>query len=427
MMMAPQSASMMPEPTRPGRAAPSIQPVHSGMENGERMASGIDSNASRASTAKRHRIIHVVGALIAGGAERSAKDLVLAMRRQGLPVELAALVPRRDEAGLEWERELKAAGVPVHLGPVGRLRPPTVLWLARLLRAPDIRIVHLHLTYTEVAYYFARFLHRRRYGVLRKIHNTQLPEGMHDWASRHSDVRFYYACGEAAHKANLGYCKGEQVLIPNGLDFRWDPHSASLREARLRELGLDPAQTHFVHVGAFRGPSPETAQKAQDVLIAAWKKSGAGAMNARLHFLGGGNLLEAHKALASGDPSIEFRGIDPNAWRWMAACDVFCLPSRWEGLPLSGVEAVATGVPCIFSDIAPNREFQAEIADYAPPNDVDALASLIRAWVGRRESASPDHVRWQRERWGVGRVMRTFIGIYDRLMPPDGSGPIDPK
>ena len=425
--MAPQSASMMPEQPRPQRASASPQSVHSGMESGEGKVSGTDSNIDRSTTAKRHRIIHVVGALIAGGAERSAKDLVLAMRREGMPVELAALVPRRDDAGLEWERELEAAGVPVHLGPVARLRPPTVVWLAKLLRAPDVRIVHLHLTYTEIAYYFSRFLHRRKYGVLRKIHNTQLPEGMHDWASRHSDVRFYYACGEAAHKANLGYCKGEQVLIPNGLDFRWEPHSAALRTDRLRELGLDPKETHFVSVGAFRGPSPETAQKAQDVLIAAWKKSGAGAKNARLHFLGGGNLLDAHKALAGNDPSIVFHGIDPNAWKWMAACDVFCLPSRWEGLPLSGVEAVATGVPCIFSDIDPNRELQAEIADYAPPNDVDALATVIQKWIGRRESASAEHVRWQRERWGVGRVMRTFVGIYDRLMPPDGSGPIDPK
>ena len=30
--------------------------------------------------------------------------------------------------------------------------------------------------------------------------------------------------------------------------------------------------------------------------------------------------------------------------------DVFILPSRWEGLPFTGIEAQANGIPCIFSD-----------------------------------------------------------------------------
>ena len=384
-------------------------------------------NATGAKQIPRTRILHVVGALNAGGAERSSKDLALVMKRAGMPVEFVALVNKRDEAGEAWLAQMRAEGIPVHIGPVSRMRPPTILWLARLLRAPDIRILHLHLDYTEVAYTMARYLHRRKYGVLRKIHNTELSTGVQAWAFKHSDVRLYYSCGEAAHKAFLGHCKGEQILIPNGLDFHWQPHAQSQRDARQRALGLDPAHTHFVHVGSFRGASPESAQKAQDVLIAAWKKSGAGARGGRLHLLGAGNLLEAHQAMANGDASIVFHGVVSEVWRWLAACDVFCLPSRWEGLPLSGVEAVATGIPCIFSDIAPNRELQAEIADFVPANDADALAARLAAWIGERRSASDDHVRWQRERWGVPRVMASFVEIYDRLMPPDGSGPIDPK
>lgn len=384
-------------------------------------------NATGANPTPRTRILHVVGALNAGGAERSSKDLALVMKRAGMPVEFVALVNKRDEAGEAWLAQMRAEGIPVHIGPVPRMRPPTILWLARLLRAPDIRILHLHLDYTEVAYTMARYLHRRKYGVLRKIHNTELSTGVQAWAFKHSDVRLYYSCGEAAHKAFLGHCKGEQILIPNGLDFHWQPHAQSQRDARQRELGLDPAQTHFVHVGSFRGASPEAAQKAQDVLIAAWKKSGAGSRGGRLHMLGAGNLLDAHKAMASGDESIVFHGVVSEVWRWLAACDVFCLPSRWEGLPLSGVEAVATGIPCIFSDIAPNRELQAEIADFVPAGDADALAERLAAWIGVRRSASDDHVRWQRERWGAPRVMASFVEIYDRLMPPDGSGPIDPK
>src|SRR5690606_29164725 len=124
-----------------------------------------------------------------------------------------------------------------------------------------------------------------------------------------------------------------------GLDFHWEPHSQAQRDERLRALGLDPALTHFVQVGAQRGASPSVAQKAQDVLIDAWKRSGAGSRGCVLHLLGGGNLVDAHKALAADDPTIVFEGVRSDVWRWLSACDVFCLPSRYEGLPLSGVEA----------------------------------------------------------------------------------------
>jgi glycosyltransferase involved in cell wall biosynthesis len=376
---------------------------------------------------QRTRIIHAIGALVAGGAERSAKDLVVTMRRAGHPVELVALLPKMDEAGRQWKRELDEAGVPVRLGPVDHLRPPTVMWLARLLRAPDIRILHMHLSYVEVAYYGARFLHRRRYGVLRKIHSTRVPGGSHGWAFRHSDVRLYYSCGAAAHEAYRGHCKGEQILVPNGLAFDWPRNEASARDGRLAALGVDPAETHFINVGSHAGASVETAQKAQDTLIAAWRRAGMGERASRLHLLGGGPLLEDHRRLAGGDPSIVFHGVVPNVHAWLSAADVFCLPSRWEGLPLSGVEAVATGIPCVFSDIPETHELGSDVADYVPVDDVEALAASLIARAGSRERAGEASVEALRERWGVGRVMATFLDIYDRLMPPDGSGPVDPR
>ena len=35
--------------------------------------------------------------------------------------------------------------------------------------------------------------------------------------------------------------------------------------------------------------------------------------------------------------------------------DVFILPSLWEGLPFTGIEAQANGIPCIFSDTISNE------------------------------------------------------------------------
>ena len=371
----------------------------------------------------RHRIIHVIGSLLAGGAESSAKDLVLAMKREGLPVELAATSSREDAAGRAWAQELRDAGVPVHIGPTDRMSARTILWLARLLRAPDVRIAHLHLDYVEKAYYFSRFLHRRRYGVLRKIHDTKVPGGLLGFVARHSDITLYYSCGEAAHEAFKGWIKGEQVLVPNGLAFEWPPHDVGHRDERVRALDLDPSKTHFVHAGSHRGDRVEASQKAQDVLIRAWKHRDMEGLGGVLHLMGDGNLRAAHEALAGGDPSIVFHGVVPNMPQWLSACDVFVLPSRWEGLPLSGVEAVGAGIPCILSDIGPNRELGCVVAQYFPVDDEETLARLLAEHVGLRAAAAPEAVAAQRERWGVGRVMRSFQELYERLMPTGSCAP----
>ena len=367
---------------------------------------------------ERTRIIHFIGALVAGGAERTAQDLVRAMKEAGAPVELACLVSKRDEAGRQWAATLEAAGVPIHVGPTRGMTPKSVLWLRNLLAQPDIRVAHIHLDYVEVAYYFARFLHRRKYAVIRKIHNTKLPSRrLFRWVLDHSDTQVYYSCGEEAHKAFMGHVRGEQVLIPNGMTFDWPRNEVHLRDERLKALGVDPAKRHFFHCGRFMGESPETCQKAQDVLVRAWRAGKIGEKGGRLHLMGDGNLFEKIKAMAQGDDSITFHGVVSNIKEWMSAADCFVLPSRWEGLPLSGVEAVGTGIPCIFSDIVSNRELDCEVAIYCPPEDEAALAACLEERLGERIEATPEAVQKQRERWGVDRTVRDFFEIYDRLMP----------
>ena len=77
-----------------------------------------------------------------------------------------------------------------------------------------------------------------------------------------------------------------------------------------------------------------------------------GSRNYKLVIVGEGPLeaplKERSKAL-SLDNNVVFTGRRADAYRLYQAFDVFLLPSIYEGLPVVGVEAQASGLPCVFS------------------------------------------------------------------------------
>ena len=48
--------------------------------------------------------------------------------------------------------------------------------------------------------------------------------------------------------------------------------------------------------------------------------------------------------------NIIFLGIRSDVYRYLSVMDIFLLPSFYEGLPVVGIEAQASGLPCILSD-----------------------------------------------------------------------------
>jgi glycosyltransferase involved in cell wall biosynthesis len=362
------------------------------------------------------RNIHVIGALVAGGAERFIVDLLIAMKQQGGSPELVCLMPKRDSVGELWASQLSEAGVPIHDSPAGSLKPTIVRWLSKKLGGAPGGIVHIHLYNVEIAYYLARFLHRRRYAVVRTVHNTSMPEGrLSWWAFDHSDIRHSITCGEATEQAYEGLLPGEHICVPYGVSFDWPRHDPTQRNERLRALGLDPQHTHFMQVGRMTGESLAKNQKAQDDLITAWRRGKLGDAGGRLHLLGDGNLRAECESIAGDDGSVHMPGVVSNVKEWLGACDTYVMPSRWEGLPLAGIEACGTGIPAVFSEIPPLRELAYDASVFFPLGDIDALAGCLRERIGARDTASEAEVDRIRDMYGVDRPAREYLKFYEQL------------
>ncbi len=186
------------------------------------------------------------------------------------------------------------------------------------------------------------------------------------WAVRWTDVTIAVSIGEAeqATGARVG---GRIAVIENGVDPAvWSEVDDAGRCAARRELGLG-AGPLVVCVGRL------SMQKGQDLLLEAWPLVTAAVPGATLHLVGDDQGL----ALPTVD-GVVVHGARDDAAAWYAAADVVVLPSRWEGLPLTLLEAMARGRAVVAHDVVGCREVLAHVpAALAEAGDTVGLAAAL--------------------------------------------------
>ncbi|HEU0129514.1 MAG TPA: glycosyltransferase, partial [Mycobacteriales bacterium] len=311
------------------------------------------------------RVLHVAQPTDAGVA-RCVADFAGEQRAHGLDARVAC-PPAGPLTG--WLRERR---VPYAAWPATRSPGPTVaaetLRLRRVLRAFAPDLVHLHSSKAGLA---GRLALRGAVptvfqphawsfaAVTGPVHAASLA-----WeraAARWADTVVCVSDAERADGVAAGVRARRWDVVPNGVDLaRWQPGSRT--EAR-RRLGL-PDGPLVVCVGRL------SRQKGQDVLLRAW----ADVPGATLALVGDGPL---HDTLAAAAPSsVLLAGRRDDVADWYAAADVVALPSRWEGLALTALEALACGRPVVASDVTGMREV-VDPAGLVPPDDPAALAAAL--------------------------------------------------
>jgi glycosyltransferase involved in cell wall biosynthesis len=194
------------------------------------------------------------------------------------------------------------------------------------------------------------------------------------------------------------YRRADRVLtISRGL-------AADLADA----FGLDPARVAMIHnpvdgdmiaslAAQPPGGRPERpfilaagrleVQKGHDLLLRAYAASGV-ATSHDLVILGEGSRRADLERLVSAldlAGRVRLPGFAGNPFAWMAACDLFVLPSRWEGFGSVLAEAQACGAPVLATDC---RYGPADIVDHGisgwltPVEDEPALAAALARLIG---------------------------------------------
>ena len=326
------------------------------------------------------KIVHVIGALAAGGAERFVVSLLKQLKKSGEDVSLWVLSSRIDKVGEAFNVELSNCEIPVYIGPTRQVGLGTLFWYGKKVRQKRPDLIHLHTPNTELVHFLTQGFKLTNssigsLSIYRTIHNTQLPAGwLENKAYRMNAALCTIACGKAAYDAYHKTIISDMVTIQNGVDFAYPIRTQAASLAAKKKLGINVDDFAFLNIGRMSGDNLHKAQKGHDVLIKAWKKSGLGKKQCSLHLLGDGVLKEDLEKIAGIDPSITFHGVQDNVLDWLQAADCFVMPSRYEGLPIAAIEAIGVGLPCVFSKIEPLQELSPPVVLWFDVDNTEDLA-----------------------------------------------------
>lgn len=193
-------------------------------------------------------------------------------------------------------------------------------------------------------------------------------------AMRWTDLLVCVGEGEAAQASAAGV-RGPLVVVRNGVDLeRFRSVTGAERLAARVAVGVGPEVDLVVCIGRL------TRQKGQDVLLRSWPTVRAGHPAAELALVGPGDVVGFHAP--STVPGVRFVGPVDDVRPWLSAADLVVFPSRWEGMSLGLLEAMASGRSTIVSDIPGLADVVDDrVGATVPADDELSLAEAILARV----------------------------------------------
>ncbi len=257
----------------------------------------------------------------------------------------------------DYDDEIESLGGRIYYAP--RLYPQNYPkyfnWMERFfLEHPEYKIVHSHID--AMSYLPLKAAKMANVPVrIAHSHNTSIDKDFKFFLKQYFRTKItrvatdYCTCGQEA--GNFLFGDRNFTFIPNAIEVDRFLFNEDLRKKKRAELEI---KNEFVvgHVGRL------SYQKNHKLLIEIFNELLKVEPNSLLVLVGVGEKEEEIKKQVHQfdiDSKVKFLGNRIDVNELYQAMDIFVMPSFFEGVPVVGIEAQFSDLPCVFSDRVPKE------------------------------------------------------------------------
>ncbi|MBI3009982.1 MAG: glycosyltransferase [Candidatus Omnitrophica bacterium] len=367
----------------------------------------------------RLRIGYVIWSLGLGGAEQVVLRLASHMKRLGNHVVVFTL----NQPGV-FASSLATDGIEVISVEKRSRYDFSVLWrLIRQFRKHRLHIVHTHLwganVWGRVAARLSRvpvvIVHEHGMQSWRSSWHFRLDRWLAPLASR---ILFVSRKVMNDYLARTGISPARCRFIANGVDCQ---APVSDRMTQRRAFGWKEDERIILSIGRL------SEEKGYEDLLTAFADVARTQPKVKLVILGEGtqrNDLERLKDSYGLNGQVHMAGLQQNVWPYLAAADLYVQPSRREGLPLAVLEAMASGLPVIATEVGDLKDTiqQGHEGHLVPPQDPKALASSMKEMLqmqpDRRQILVEAAKQKIEKHYSLQQMLKAVEQTYEELLHP---------
>lgn len=297
------------------------------------------------------RIAHIVGKWLGGGVEAVVMNYYRNIDRNKIQFDF---ICDDDSTNIPYD-EIEKMGGKVILVPPYQNAIKYHKVLKKLFKKNNYKIVHSHINTLSVFPLFAAKCAKVPVRIAHSHSTTNKKEWKKNFIKQilkpFSKIfaTDYFCCSELAGRWLFGnkiYDEGKVYLLNNAIDLEKFKYNKKIRKEKRKELGIKDDTLVIGHIGRF------VAQKNHTFLIDIFNEIIKKNNNTVLILAGQGPLIDEIKEKVNNlgiENNVMFLGQRNDANELYQAMDVFVLPSLYEGLPVVGVEAQASGLLCVLS------------------------------------------------------------------------------
>lgn len=315
------------------------------------------------------RILHMIGSLNIGGSQNMIMNLYRAIDRNRIQFDFVVDHPEQPY----FKNEIEKLGGKIFVMPAFTGKNVFQLqkaWNCFFDVHPEYHVLHSHVrSYASIYLPIAK-----KYGVkiIVHSHSTSNGSGIKSVAKAilqyplRYEADYFFGCSLKAGEWLFGkrIVKSDRYFtIKNAIDTRRYSFDRVQRSILRNQFGIDESVKVFMHVGRLH------EAKNHIFLLQVFSILIKEMPNSMLLIVGDGELsseIEKQIKQLELQSNIKMLGARNDIPNLLNVADVFLFPSKWEGLPVTVVEAQASGLPCFVSDKITKEVGISELVKFLP-------------------------------------------------------------